>query len=126
MLRKEYSKMSRLNGEVYEVENDNLIYDAKHPVDAENIIFTNNDSATGKLERGMLLDEASGVYTIHKANGNASVIVAEDAEFASDEETVVVPCYVSGTFRTSAIKATAAALTDVTKITLQNKGIYLK
>ncbi len=126
MLRKEHSKMSRLNGEVYEVTNDNLIYDAKHPVDAENIVFSNSDSETGKLERGMLLDESSGTYTKHVANGNASVVVAEDTEFAADEASVVVPCYTSGTFRTSQIKATAAALTDATKITLQNKGIYLK
>lgn len=118
--------MSRLNSEVYTVENDNLIYDAKHPVDAENIVFANNKSETGKLERGMLLDEESGTYTKHVAGGNASVIIAEDVEFAADEQTVVVPCYTSGSFRASKIKATAAALTDATKITLQNKGIYLK
>lgn len=116
--------MSLLNRMAYVVEKDRLIYDAKHPIDATAVSVTTSSIASGVLRRGQLLDCTDGVYSIHAEGGTASVIVAKDTECASDEGTVIVPVYTSGSFRSSAV-ITDPAITAADVEALRG-GIYLK
>lgn len=117
--------MSLLNRPAYAVEKDKLIYDAKHPIDAGTVQLTIIADTNGVIRRGQLLDCADGVYSIHAAGGEASVIVAEDTSYASDDTEITVVVYSSGTFRASEIIADPEIeAADVE--TLRGKGIYLK
>lgn len=104
---------------------DNLIYDSKHPVDAENLEITLAGGAEGEIQRGQVIDLDKGVYSIHAKDGVPTAIAAETRSFGADDSTVVVPSYVSGSFRTSEIIASPAlGAADIEA--LREKGIFLK
>lgn len=117
--------MSMLNRPAYKMEKDKLIYDASHPIDATAIEVTLDGTKVGTIKRGQLIDYADGTYSIHKEAGTASVIAAEDVDYAEDDTVVTVPVYISGTFRMSEIisdpEVTAADAENI-----RAKGIYLK
>lgn len=118
--------MSLLNKQAYTVEKDKLIYDASHPIDGTTVQVTITADTAGTLKRGHILDYADdGVYSIHTADGNASVIVAEDTDYASDDTAIIVPVYISGSFRASEVSAVQdITATDIEA--LRCRGIYLK
>lgn len=117
--------MTQLNAETYTVMPDNLIYDSKHPIDAENLEITLSGSKAGKVSRGQVIDVSNGAYSIHANNGTPSAIAAEDTAYEAEDTSVVVPCFVSGSFRQSEIVADPA-LTDANIEMLRSKGIFLK
>ncbi len=117
--------MALLNKEAYVATPDNLIYDSKHPIDAENLEVTLDVSAAGTVKRGQIIDVSSGAYSIHANGGTPSAVVAEDTDYAADDTKVVVPCFVSGTFRLSEIIADPD-LTEANLELLRSKGIFLK
>ncbi len=117
--------MALLNKMAYTVEKDKLVYDAKHPIDATVVQVTVGTDADGMLKRGQLLDCENGVYSIHSEGGMPSAIIAEDTEYASEDMEIIVPVYISGTFRTSeVITEPEITVTDIEN--LRSKGIYLK
>lgn len=117
--------MALLNKPAYKVEKDKLIYDAKHPIDVKMIQLTITADKGGVVKRGQVVDYASGTYSIHAASGEVSAIVEEDTSYAADDTEIVVPVYISGTFRTSEIIANPE-LTEADVETLREKGIILK
>ena len=117
--------MSLLNKQAYAMGKDKLVYDASHPIDAAAVQVTVPDDEGGVIKRGQLLDYKSGEYCLHSAGGEASVIVAEDTGYESDDSKITVAVYISGTFRTSEVIADPA-VTDADIETLRGKGIYLK
>ncbi|MCI8315196.1 MAG: hypothetical protein HFH74_09235 [Lachnospiraceae bacterium] len=117
--------MALLNKMAYTVEKDKLVYDAKHPIDATAVQVTVGVDADGILRRGQLLDCENGVYSIHSEGGMPSAIIAEDTEYASEDMEIIVPVYISGTFRASeVITEPEITVTDIEN--LRSKGIYLK
>ena len=117
--------MSLLNKQAYTVIKDKLIYDAKHPIDATAVQVSVSTDTNGILKRGQILDCAGGVYSIHEEDGEASVIVAEDTGYASDDTEIRVPVYISGSFRASEV-ITDTEITSADIETLRARGIYLK
>ena len=115
----------QLNKKAYEVGKDNLIYDGSHDTDVKNVEVTVSKEGGGVLLRGQILDFAEGAYSVHAANGTANAIVAESMEYTEDDETVIVPVYISGTFRQSAC-LTDAELTVKDVEALRSAGIFLK
>lgn len=117
--------MSLLNKQAYVMEKDKLVYDARHPIDAAAVQVTVTSDEGGEVKRGQLLDYSDGEYSIHSEGGEASVIVAEDTSYESDDSEITVAVYISGTFRTSEVIADPD-ITDADIETLRGKGIYLK
>lgn len=117
--------MKLLNKPAYEMERDKLIYDGTHPVDGSAVKVKLDVESGGAVLRGTLIDYADGVYSIHKSDGEASLIAAESVQYAAEEAEAVVPVYVSGTFRKCAV-ISEAEITDTDVETLRCKGIYLK
>lgn len=117
--------MSLLNKQVYAMEKDKLVYDAKHPVDVKAVQVTITANEAGKLKRGQLLDCTAGEYSVHEEDGDASAIVAETTSYSSDDTAVTAVVYISGTFRTCEVIADPE-ITDKDIEALRGKGIYLK
>lgn len=117
--------MALLSRPAYKVEKDKLIYDAKHPIDVRAIQVSVTPSAPGVLKRGQVIDVAAGVYSKHAASGEVSAIVQEDVSYAQDDTDLIVPVYISGTFRTSEVIA-EPELTEEDIETFRTKGIILK
>lgn len=114
-----------LNRPAYTVEKDKLIYDATHPVDANAVQVSITSDTNGKIERGQIIDCTNGVYSIHAADGEPSVIAAKDVEYTSTDTEITVPVYISGAFRASEVKADPE-LKEADAEKLREKGIYLK
>lgn len=116
-----------LNGLIYESKNDGLIYDASHPIDADNVKVSLDVQKVGTLKRGTLLDisEDAKQYSVHKEKGIPCAIVALDTSCAETDTEVVVPVYTSGAYKESGIR-TDVPLTEADKETLREKGIVLK
>jgi len=104
---------------------DNLIYDSKHPIDAENVEVTLAGGSDGTIKRGQVIDQSGDAYSIHAAGGTPSVIAAEDIPFEASELKVVVPAYTSGSFRLSEL-VVSSSLTAAAIEGLREKGIFLK
>lgn len=117
--------MALLNKQAYAVERDRLVYDAKHPVDGAAVPVKITAEEDGVIKRGQVLDCADGEYSVHAANGEASVIVAEDTDYAADDTEITVSVYISGSFRASEVIADPE-LTAGDMEALRGKGIYLK
>lgn len=117
--------MGLLNKQVYTMERDKLIYDATHPIDAGVVQVSITPEEEGVIERGTVIDCTNGIYKVHEAGGEVSVIVAEDTDYAADDTEIVVQVYISGTFRASEVK-TDEELTEADLETFRSKGIYLK
>lgn len=117
--------MTLLNKMAYTVEKDRLVCDGKHPIDATAVQVTVESDTDGVLKRGQLLDFENEVYSIHAEGGTPSVIVAEDAEYASDDAEVTAAVYVSGTFRAGEI-ISEPEITVADIENLRSRGIYLK
>lgn len=117
--------MGLMNRDAYSVQADRLIYDGKIPVDAKNIVVSITASADGVIKRGQVIDVAAGVYTLHAADGTPSCIAAQDTEYAADDSEVIVPCYISGSYRSDAVIA-SPELSDADVETLRTKNIILK
>lgn len=116
----------RMNKLVGDHDNDELIYDGRTPVDAKLVEFSNTDGVASKLEVGSILYlTASSVFSRHAADGEPSVIVAEETEYAADDATTQIPVYTSGTFSLNKI-ITSTALTAANIETLREKNIILK
>lgn len=118
----------KANKEAYEVGTDELIYDAKHPIDAKVVPLT--VSSVTSVARGQVVDLTSaGTYVLHgstlesgvtaKANG----IVANEITCEETDTSVNVTIYVSGSFRDDELTGT---LVDADKEALRDAGIYLK
>lgn len=119
--------MTLLNKMAYIVEKDRLIYDAKHPIDAMAMQVVIGADTDGMLKRGQLLDCKNGAYSIHSEEGMSSAIVAEDIEYTSEDTEIMVPVYISGTFRASEVIAESEMeITAVDIENLRSRGIYLK
>lgn len=124
--RKDGTKMALLNDMAYTVEKDRLVYDAKHPIDATAVqVSVESDADGGVLKRGQLLDFENEVYSIHADGGTPSAIVAEGAEYTSDDTEVTAAVYISGTFRASEI-ISESEITAADIENLRSRGIYLK
>lgn len=121
--------MSELLNRGGTIDYGNLIYDGSHDTDAKNIAITVNGGETkdeGVLNAGQVIDiDANGQFVVHATGGTPAYILAEDAEYASDDTAVTATVYISGTFRASKLIA-SPALTDADKVALQEKGIFLK
>ncbi len=119
--------MSVLNSPAYAVEKDKLIYDGTYPVDGGAVPVTITADTDGVIKRGSVIDfdEDSEEYSPHKEGGTPSCIVAEDTEYTAEDTAVVVPIYISGTFRTSAIIA-EPELGEAGREALRRVGIHLK
>ena len=117
--------MALLNKKAYAVEKDRLVYDAKHPIDASAIQVKITADKEGVIKRGQVLDFAGGDYSVHAADGEVSVIVAEDAEYAADDTEITVAVYITGTFRASEV-ISEPELTAGDIEVFRGKGIYLK
>lgn len=123
--RKEGTNMALLNKMAYTVEKDRLVYDGKHPIDATAVQVTVESDTGGAVKRGQLLDFENEVYSIHTEGGTPSAIVAEDAEYVSDDTEITVAVYTSGTFRASEI-ISGSEITVSDAENLRSRGIYLK
>lgn len=117
--------MALLNRPAYKVEKDNLIYDAKHPIDVRIVQVKITENSAGVLQRGQIIDCDTGEYSKHATSGEPCVIVEEDTSYAADDTEIAVPVYISGTFRTSEVIADPE-LTEADIETLRTKGIILK
>lgn len=117
--------MSLLNRPAYEVEKDNLVYDAKHPVDVKVVQVKVTADEAGVIKRGQVIDSEAGEYSIHAASGEPCMIAEEDTSYAADDTEVAVLVYISGTFRASEVIANPE-LTDADIETLRIKNIILK
>ena len=117
--------MEKANKMVGTMERDKLIYDMTHPFDAKAVTVTISVKADGKIKRGQVIDFKEDAHSIHSADGEASMIAAEDVEYASTDTEITVPVYISGTFRASEVIADPE-LTDKDMEKLREKGIYLK
>lgn len=117
--------MSLLNKKVYEVKTDHLIYDTKHPTDATNMQVSITPVADGTIRRGQVIDVSDGVYTLHAESGVPSCIAAVDVDYTADDTDVIVPCYITGSFRAERVIA-SPELTAADMETLREKGIILK
>ena len=117
--------MEKANKMVGTMERDKLIYDMTHPIDAKVIKIKISAKADGKIKRGQVIDFKEDAYSIHSADGEVSVIAAEDVEYTSTDTEIMVPVYISGTFRASEVIADPE-LTDKDMEKLRGKGIYLK
>ena len=117
--------MSLLNRPAYEVEKDNLIYEAKHPIDVKIVQVKITSDAAGVIKRGQVIDCETGEYSIHAKSGEPCMIAEEDTSYAADDTEVTVPVYISGTFRASEVIADPE-LTDADIETLRTKNIILK
>lgn len=114
-----------LNKEAYKAERDNLIYDMRHPIDATTVQASIEAEENGIIRRGQILDYINGSYKIHEEGGVASVIVAENTSYAADENEVVIPVYIRGSFRASEVIAIPEITAEDIE-TLRSRGIYLK
>lgn len=116
-----------MNREVYEVGQDDLLYDSSHQRDASNVNLKVPAGKAGTLKKGQIIDFVASTkeYESHVESGSASCILTQDTEYAADDTTVVATVYISGSFRKSKV-VTDVALTDVDIETLRSKGIYLK
>jgi hypothetical protein len=113
-----------LNREAYTIKPDNLIYDAKHPIDAVTLQVAVAADKDGEISRGQVLYAKDGEYSLTKSDGGeAGAIAAETTSYASDDTEVTLAAYISGTFRRSHVMGD---LTDADAETLRTKGIYLK
>lgn len=117
--------MGLMNRDAYSVKPDHLVYDGRHPVDAKNVVVSITPEDDGVIRRGQVIDEAEGIYKIHAEAGVPSCIAAEDVEYAADDTDVIVPCYITGTYRADAVIA-SPELTESNVETLREKGIILK
>lgn len=119
--------MSVLNGPAYGVEKDKLIYDNTYPIDGDVVPVNITADTSGVIERGTVIDfdESNGEYTLHKASGKPSRIVAENTEYEAEDATAVVPTYAGGTFRASEIIADPD-LDEADVEELRKVGIHLK
>lgn len=114
-----------LNGEAYEVNADRLVYDMSHPLDAANATCTPPENEAGEFRRGEVMDFKDGKFVRHTDGGDAAVIVAETTPYAADDLDVIVPVYVSGTFRESEV-ISGVSLSSGDREKLRGKNIYLK
>lgn len=115
--------MGVLNGPVYEEKDESIIYDGKHPVDAKNVQLTVAVEAKTVLPKGQIIDYGEHGYKVHAAGGTPVGILAEKTVLAEDDTDVVVPIYVSGTFKRSKV---SPDLNEAGVEALRSKGIYLK
>lgn len=108
----------------YEIGSDNLILDG-HPQDVRNIIVDVSGKATdGTVNRGQVIDLTDNVYKEHAEAGDVNCIVAESVEYKATDSSVVVPCYITGSFRKSAL-STEVELTDTDVERFRELGIIL-
>ena len=119
--------MSILNSPAYTVGKDKLIYDGTYPIDGNAIVLTITADADGVIKRGNVIDfdKDSEEYSLHKEGGVPSCIVADDTEYSAEDTAVVVPSYISGTFRASEVIADPE-LNEADVETLRSVGIHLK
>lgn len=117
--------MALLSRQAYEVEKDKLVYDAKHPIDTKVVQVSITANEAGIIKRGQVIDCADGVYSIHAAAGEVSVIAEEDTSYAADDTEIAVPVYITGSFRASEV-IVAPELTAADIETFRSKGIILK
>ncbi len=119
--------MSILNSPAYTVGKDKLIYDGTYPIDGNAIVLTITADADGVIKRGNVIDfdKDSEEYSPHKEGGVPNCIAAENTEYTAEDTVVVVPIYISGTFRTSAIIADPE-LKEADREALRSVGIHLK
>ena len=117
--------MTVANKLAYTQTPDNLIYDSKHPIDAENVEVSLAGGSEGTIKRGQVIDQSGDTYSIHAAGGTPSVIAAEDIPFEALDLKVVVPAYTSGSFRLSEL-VVSSSLTAAAIEGLREKGIFLK
>lgn len=121
-------KGTQLNKEVYTVDANGLVYDGTHPVDGGVVKVTMEAAeAAGVIKKGQVLDFDSEQkqYKAHALEGTVSVIAAADAAYEQSATEVMVPVYISGTFRKSKIVC-EPALDEADLEILAYKGIYLK
>lgn len=106
---------------------DNLIYDFKHPIDAENVELSISAAEDGTVKRGQVIDLNldTGAYALHTGAGTPSVICAEDVPYVAGASTLVVPAFTSGSFRLSEL-VMSSSLSAVMVEGLREKGIFLK
>ena len=108
----------------YEIGSDNLILDG-HTQDVRNIIVdVSGKTADGTLKRGQVIDLKDNTYQEHDEAGDVNCIIAKNVEYKSTDSSVVVPCYITGSFRKSEL-STAVELTDTDVERFRELGIIL-
>lgn len=110
---------------VHEEKKDNLIYDYLRLIDSRAVTLTLTGDTAGTVRRGQVIDFDAGRYSLHATGGTANCIVAESTEYAKGDTEVVVPVYISGDFRTSAVLSDVE-LTDTDTESLRGFGVVLK
>lgn len=116
-----------LNEKVGNVMYDKLIYDGTHPIDAKSVTVTLTGGTAGVFKRGQVLDldATKNENKVHAASGSVNCIVAQDTDYTAEEKSVVVPVYLSGSFRQDAV-VTDVELTAADVEKFRSLGIYLK
>ena len=108
----------------YEVGGNNLILDG-HTQDAKNIIVdVSEKEADGKILRGQVIDLEDGKYKEHEKDGKVNCIVAGDVSYEAGDDTIVVSCYITGSFRKSAL-VTDEEITEADEERFRELGIIL-
>lgn len=108
----------------YEIGSDNMILDGQKQ-DVKNItVDVSGKTSDGVVSKGQVLDLAEGKYTVHAENGDVNCIAAGNAEYKAEDASVVVPCYITGSFRKSAL-VTDVALTEKDEERFRELGIIL-
>lgn len=121
--------MSLLNQNAYEVGYDKLVSSGRHPLD---VTIINVEANQGVLKRGTVLahvdiEEFNGYRVLSTEYEDAKFIVADDVNTSSEESTVSVTVYKSGTFNASALIADDDyTITSATCEKLREVGIFIE
>lgn len=109
----------------YEVGSDNLVLGG-HDIDVKNTpVDVSKKTEAGVIKRGQVIDysNASG-YTEHSENGKVNRIAECDVSYGAGDNTVIVPCYITGSYRKNEL-VTGVELTETDEEEFRSLGIIL-